>query len=187
MDKAPDEASRFRTLNAIANIDICLMYCSEQRICNSIIYEGVVCYLCLTSNGSEPLMPRQTAVTVILKEWTYGKIIDGDLSTYWSTTTSSLGEWVRIEFTKLLEIHAVELWSKKNGPQGQCRELIFTFSNNVNEKKKRNCVANNPALICDRFDFDLIKTSFLLVICSEQCDPPGWYGHYEIAVYVRKY
>ena len=62
------------------------------------------------------------------------QIIDGDLSTYWSTTTSSLGEWVRIEFTKLLEVHAVELWSKKNGPQGQCRELIFTFSNNVNEK-----------------------------------------------------
>ena len=64
---------------------------------------------------------------------TCDNMIDGDLNTYWVTSTNKPGQWMKLDFTRMHEVHAIDLWSSRT-LQGQCSELMFRFSNAVSVK-----------------------------------------------------
>ena len=57
-------------------------------------------------------------------------IMDDDLTTSWVSLSDDPGEWVKLEFIGLYEVHAIDLWSGKSATL-QCSELMFSFSNGV--------------------------------------------------------
>ena len=65
MDTAPDVASKIGTLSDKPKLEHCLIGCSQNPDCKSIVYDGSQCYLYDTARGSVSLKPEEKAVAQI--------------------------------------------------------------------------------------------------------------------------
>ncbi|KAK2160644.1 hypothetical protein LSH36_128g00013 [Paralvinella palmiformis] len=104
------------------------------------------------------------------KDDTCEKLTDDNLLTYPQTRANADNQWVKLEFRRLLEVHAIHLWSNQL-TKGQCRELVFTFSSGDSVRVSS----------IDTFDFATGQFVQLLsariLIFRLTCGPPAGRAH----------
>ncbi|KAK2149723.1 hypothetical protein LSH36_440g02039 [Paralvinella palmiformis] len=213
LNKAPDSSSLIGSISSTCIIEMCLIRCSNKVHCKSVVYEDSKCRLYNTTNDSSVLTTGQRAVSLIRRKSSYAniiwrntvqlkdfmscrvssaaegyvchKMIDGDLTTSWMTTTNKLGQWIRLDFSKSYEIHTIDLWSNNVIP-GQCRNMRFTFNDDVTIQVERNCGVDGGKPTYNRFEIGGVVSNYVIMTCTVRCYPPGWYSHFEIVIFVRR-
>ena len=71
MDMAPDVASKIGTLSDKPKLEHCLIGCSQNPDCKSIVYDGSQCYLYATARGFVSLKPEEKAVVQISRKFCF--------------------------------------------------------------------------------------------------------------------
>ena len=73
MEKAPNALSKIRTIHSSLTTLHCLLDCSKNDHCVSVVHEGTTCHLYNSTVGSVNLMPGQKAVGQLSRQSKYGK------------------------------------------------------------------------------------------------------------------
>ena len=75
--------------------------------CRSYVNKYILLYLGSVLNSTQIAGCSQSSQ---YQQYTCDKAIDGDQSTYWQTSTTTLGQWIKVDFVLLQEVQAIELW-----------------------------------------------------------------------------
>ena len=74
LDRAPANLSKIETHHSSTTLLDCLLKCSKNKACKSVVHQGTTCHLYDTDDGTEVLIPGQKAVAEIARDSKYGKL-----------------------------------------------------------------------------------------------------------------